>query len=133
MSFNWSEYYQIADAFFKVAEQSAFKEAFYRSSISRAYYSAFNIAYKKMAAVWGNTAAQGAEKHQWTIERFNNFQGSPVEKQNTYKVVGANLERLRTYRNNADYDDQLQLDPAKQARITLMLANQILEGLSKHP
>lgn len=133
MSFDWSQYYQIADALFQAAKDPSSKEAFCRSSISRSYYAAFNLSYAKRAEFWGDAAAQGAEKHQWTIERFIEFRGSPKEKQEAYNQIGENLRRLRAYRNIADYNEHFEGTPATVAKTALRLSRYVLDNLVKYP
>jgi uncharacterized protein (UPF0332 family) len=141
MSFNWVEFQRVADALFQAAskvEEVYLQEAFCRSAISRAYYSAFNVSLRK---TWGGDSIKSAEIHQFVINRFKNFDPENTgdsKKRNAYRLIGTNLERLRTYRNKADYDDKLeqnsanQVNPMKQAEIAIKLAQRILQTFQDH-
>jgi uncharacterized protein (UPF0332 family) len=135
MSFDWSGYLAIAEKSYSdasVETDSLLVEAHCRCAISRAYYSVFNVSYRKLLANWGSAAAQGGEKHGWTIERYNNYHSPDAAKQTAYRKVGVDLDRLRVYRNNADYDDILTASPSKRAEIVIKMSHRILNNLSQN-
>ncbi len=142
MSFDWLSLYKVAKALNKTAKQldsSAEQEAFYRSAISRAYYSVFNLSFRRMQSFWGNDpSSEGIQKHQWTIDRFRHFRPhSEREAQKSkaldYNQIAQSLHRLRGYRNAADYDDKMpNSNFAKSATIAMRDAQKILDLLAKH-
>jgi len=126
MKFDWSEYFYLAK---ELAETS--KEAELRSAVSRAYYSAFCLARNYLRDIqldprlsWHKTYDINA--HQYVAEKFIYNQS----KSQTMIEIGQNLNRLRKMRNKADYEDTI-FYLKKEARTALMLAQNIISGLSK--
>jgi hypothetical protein len=136
MSFNWSGYLIIAEKSYEDASGEAnniIAEAHCRSAVSRAYYCVFNVSYAKFAAVWRVNAATGSAKHEWTIVKYKNYHSSDLMKQTEYRKKGKDLERLRTYRNNADYDDVLSQRPIRRAEIAIETSRRILDYITQNP
>lgn len=98
MSFNWSEYLQLARQLAGKAAISADREARLRSAISRAYYAAFIEARNYLRDGKGYSIP-GKNTHRYIIQTFKN------DANLDYQKIGQNLERLRVRRNQADYDD----------------------------
>ena len=107
MSFQWSEYLDVAQ---ELAEQARnappeLQEARYRASISRAYYAAFgkardHLRFQKNIQEPRPLVSSTGERlniHQYVRETFMNRRG--------LEGVGADLNRMRLYRNRVDYDD----------------------------
>ena len=107
MSFQWSEYLDVAQ---ELAEQARnappdLQEARYRASISRAYYAAFGKARDHLRFQENiqeprplvSSAGERLNIHQYMRETFMNRPG--------LEGVGADLNRMRLYRNRVDYDD----------------------------
>ena len=107
MSFQWSEYLDVAQ---QLAEQARnappeLQEARYRASISRACYAAFGKARDHLRFQENiqeprplvSSAGERLNIHQYVRETFMNRPG--------LEGVGADLNRMRLYRNRVDYDD----------------------------
>jgi uncharacterized protein (UPF0332 family) len=79
------------------------KEATERAAISRAYYSAFcharNYAYNKH----GFTPTRKAKDHELLISHFEIIE----QVDSAFEGVADNLDELRIWRNNCDYDDEV--------------------------
>ncbi len=101
MSFDWSEYLKLAQDLTGQAVGSASQEAKQRAAISRAYYAAFCKGRNYLRDVDKLLVPSGGRAHQYVREQF---------KKNTdrfRKRIGYNLDRLRSDRNKADYDDDV--------------------------
>ncbi len=119
MSFDWLHYLIIAQGLFEGTIDTGYKEANLRSSISRAYYSAFHHAKQKLYDKWCISVSESAIAHVQVQSFF---------KQKNEKTIARKLQRMRTARNRADYDDQIaHLDDLAQG--TLSLANEIIKAL----
>lgn len=118
MTFDWLEYFQIAEKFLTQAEYEHNSQAYYRSSISRAYYSVFCILRntKKL-----NDSKKG-NIHKYLIDLLK-------KSHNEDEIyIGTILDELRYLRNLADYDDKENIDK-KRAKGSIEKAKQILEIL----
>lgn len=140
MSFDWSAYRTVAELSKQAADgetDALLKEAHCRSSISRAYYFAFNIALPTFLPFWQSMPRETrrrVNKHQFLIDRFNKYHNQTNgTKQDDYHDVGVKLDRLRGYRNNADYDDVLSEPPDRRARAALKVAQQIARLIDSNP
>jgi uncharacterized protein (UPF0332 family) len=119
MSFNWSEYLHLADALSLQKET----ESCLRSAISRAYYAAFCEA-RNYARNEGLKLSESALDHDAVT---NYYEASPV---GFRKKIGADLRRLRVFRNRADYDDAMvRVDAFCDA--SLKQAHEVLNYLKK--
>jgi hypothetical protein len=72
-------------------------EAHWRSAVSRGYYAAFHDSGNFMRSLRFRVPADGSA-HRYLSERFQNA-GAP-----DWDYLGQRLERLRTYRTDADYN-----------------------------
>jgi uncharacterized protein (UPF0332 family) len=123
MSFHWGDYLTLADSLVNAPGTPGPQEAALRAAISRAYYAAFCSA-RNLARSRGEIAATGAVSDHELVAVH--FRGStdPMRRR-----IGADLGRLRKYRNNADYDDQLAGDPLARAKLSVATAHDILTAL----
>jgi uncharacterized protein (UPF0332 family) len=97
------------------------EEADWRSAVSRAYYAAFHVARRLLTEV-GFRVPRGDRAHAYLWLRLSNC-GEPQ-----VKGAGRNLNYLRSFRNEADYDvDQPFARPAALTRV--QLAHQIIAVL----
>lgn len=97
MSFNWSEYLDVARELASVATTN--KEARLRSAISRAYYAAFINARNYLRDKEGLLIPRTSDAHRYVSVQFEH---SPdIVRQS----LGENLLRLRNFRRQADYVD----------------------------
>jgi uncharacterized protein (UPF0332 family) len=124
MSFDWSDYLRLAESLVADPIAPGPREAALRAAISRAYYAAFCSA-RNLAKSRGEIVlTQLASEHALVIAHFR---GSPEP---VRRRIGADLSRLRKYRNNADYDDWLADAPLARARLSVSTARNILAALS---
>lgn len=108
MSFDWSQYLDVAQELAEQAKKAPFplQEARYRASISRAYYAVFGKArnhlrhYDKLQEPNPLIGSKGERIniHQYVRE---NFTSSSDEER---REVGLTLDRMIQNRNIADYD-----------------------------
>ena len=134
MSFDWKEYCELAErlAFGVVESASAQRqEAEYRAACSRAYYGAFNVARSSLEPTW--TVPWGANKHKFVIDRYSKYavKGASPDKISAFHGIGAKLDRLRAYRNMADYDDVARDPPSKTAAIAVKTAWRVIEACAR--
>ncbi len=136
MSFNWSEYFDVAQELFEqVKHPSPHQEAKLRIAISRAYYAAFGMARDHLRLkdkIWEprtltNVKRERVSVHEYVIDQFIN---SPDSKR---VEIGVNLDRLRKYRNAADYhlNDLLLNNISFTTQATLRWAKEVLSDLKK--
>ncbi len=129
--FEWSHYLQLACELGGAEYQNAenrLREARLRSSISRAYYSIFCRAHTYLRCFLGYRKTR-ENVHQNVIMELKFHDNRQC------KQLGLHLERLRKYRNQADYDDQiLNLPKTQKMAISLAkLADEILAQLPPTP
>ena len=126
MKFDWSEYFNLANELIKTDAN----EAKQRSSISRAYYAAFCLARNYLRDYLGYTKLSrrdfDANVHQYVAEEFNKF--DPKNKRMI--EIGRDLGRLRSFRNNADYEDTI-FSLQKNTQMSLQLARNIIDNINK--
>lgn len=122
MTFNWSEYLNLARELAGKSTNVSSEEAKLRSAISRAYYAAF-IQTRNFLRDRDQITIPREKTHKYVIEQFQN---SADEKR---RKVGEKLQRLRDFRNQADYNDTFPklLGKTEQA---LGLARRIISGIS---
>jgi uncharacterized protein (UPF0332 family) len=107
MSFHWSEYLDVAQELAEQAKNAPaeLQEARYRASISRAYYAAFGKARDHLRFHENiqeprplvSSIGERINIHQYVRETFMSRPGQ--------EGIGADLNRMRLYRNAVDYDD----------------------------
>lgn len=114
MSFDPVDYYYLAGILYK-QDNKPYTEAYHRTTISIAYYSAFLVARKKS----GITSLSGSVHRDVHTHFFKNSR--------TRKIAN-NLESLKFKRHEADYDMDKTLT-SRDSGIALKWAEQILEGL----
>jgi uncharacterized protein (UPF0332 family) len=116
MGFDWYQYFVLAET---IAQRS--EEEYLRSSISRAYYAAFNLSLAMLREQDRVRAGKSRNIHQDLIETL---QSSEDEAE---KNTGNRLFRLRQYRNHADYTPQFN-NLSKKAQESIVLAKRIISG-----
>lgn len=121
MTFNWSEYLNLARELAGKATTPSSQQAKLRSAISRAYYAAF-IQARNFLRDHDNLTIPRKNTHQYVINQFRN---SPdIMRAN----LGRNLQRLRSYRNQADYKD-IVIGLASKSQEALSLSRRIISEL----
>ncbi|MBV9020753.1 MAG: hypothetical protein JOZ71_08560 [Ktedonobacteraceae bacterium] len=124
MSFEWSDYLALARNLYQQGIIHSSKEAELRSAISRAYYAAFCKARNHLRDKEKIVLSEGGQVH---AEVQNAFLSSSDRRR---KEIGQNLNRLRLFRNQADYRDKLsRLD--KTTATSLELADDIISEIRK--
>ena len=125
MSFNWIDFYQLAD-FLADSKGSFTEEAAHRSAVSRAYYSAFcharNYALNDIQnPLVISTPDEKGKVHTLVIDYFKNNADRFLE------PVGISLRHLRGWRNDCDYEDNFNPSPVvKQALLQADSVHKIL-------
>ena len=118
MSFDWNTYKDLAEEL-RHKEDEASK----RTAVSRLYYSVFHIAKKFLIDIEEYNYSEYKEPHAQVWSEF-------ISKGKTYKSIGENGKRLRNYRNDADYkDDLLRLDEIVET--SFRIANNVLVYLQQ--
>jgi uncharacterized protein (UPF0332 family) len=117
MEFDWYQYFVLAEA---IAQRS--EEEYLRSSISRAYYAAFNLSLNMLQEQNRVRIEKSRNTHQDVI---NTLQSSDNEAE---KNTGNRLFRLRQYRNNADYTLKFN-NLSKKTQESIVLAKRIISGI----
>jgi uncharacterized protein (UPF0332 family) len=123
MSFDWFEYFEIAQQLFTEASQphAKFPEGKYRATISRAYYSTFITARNRLRDVdlIKSPRKDGKYGHTFVVEIY------ATHTDFTRHRIGLKLRLLMRNREKADYEDTLA-DVNKIAKQSLRLAEDIL-------
>lgn len=124
MSFNWLEYFNLAQELTGQTVTPAGQEARLRAALSRAYYAAFCNARNHLRDREGHSPPVGGQVHAYVRDQFRN---SPDPTRNQ---IGHDLNRLRIDRNKVDYDDSV---PGLGAMTTgdITLAQRVLLTLGK--
>jgi uncharacterized protein (UPF0332 family) len=124
MSFDWSEYLNLAQELAGQAVSPASQEARLRASISRAYYAAFCKSRNYLRDKEGRRVPSGVRAHRFVQDEFKRS-SDRVRKQ-----IGYDLDRLRSDRNKADYDDSI-VNLSVMTTVDLALANRVISTLDR--
>jgi uncharacterized protein (UPF0332 family) len=121
MRFAWRELLDIADALAELKLRVS-QEALFRSAISRAYYAAFGTARAQAGILRASTRKSAAEHGELATFYAKRF-GDDGEQ------IAALLNRMRTFRNAADYDATFD-DAGAICEITLRDAHELIDLLA---
>lgn len=122
MSFDWTDYFKLAEALNREKGRLASSEACQRSSISRAYYAVFHLAWDKALALDNFQPMDDSQIHK---EVRLHYQRSHDARR---QLIGTLLDRMRNNRNKADYDNTvLRLD--SMTAVVLIDANDCIKGV----
>jgi len=121
MSFDWREFLTIADALAEL-RIGVSQEALFRSAVSRAYYAAFGAARAQAGVLRASTRKSAAEHGELAAFYTKRF-GEAGEQ------IAVLLNRMRTFRNAADYDAMFD-DAGAICDITLKDAHSLLNLLA---
>jgi len=124
MSFDWAEFLTLAEALLRDPNSPGPEEASLRSAISRAYYAAYCSA-RNLARDGGEITLTHTGRDHWLVQKH--FQDSPNP---VRRKIGADLDRLRDYRRQADYKDSLDDSAGSQAGFSVRVARNVLKTLS---
>src|SRR5712692_6446729 len=120
MAFDWKEYVELSRFLQQPVGNGGNQEARFRSALSRAYYGAFCYA-RNYARDWlGFQPRYEGEDH----GRLR----AHLKKSKRWRV-SEKLERLRDWRNECDYQDQLTLDLASALVSALGEASYVFSSL----
>lgn len=100
MSFDWSEYLNVAKELAGVVTTPANQEAKLRAAISRAYYAAFIKARNYLRDQEQHSIPITGNAHKYVSDQFD-LSSDPAR-----KLVAEDLIRLKAYRKQADYVDK---------------------------
>lgn len=124
MSFDWLDYLQLAQFLAGVSKNTPGQEANFRTAVSRAYYAAFCKARNYLRDVDKDTQVTGTRDiHSYVLDQFMKSP-DPIRGK-----IAVNLERLRRYRNMADYDDTMTINQTNVVK-TLKQAEQVIADLN---
>lgn len=141
MSFDWSEYFELAQYLADINSvnssgsainpKSRLSEAKLRSSISRAYYAAFCIARNYLRDFLHDPKLLKARngdlnEHKYVAEEFKHNRA----KNKKMIEVGNDLSKLRQYRNKSDYDDRIY-SLEKEVQFSLKLAENVISKITE--
>jgi len=124
MSFNWSEYFTLAQELASESATSSMQEAMLRSAISRAYYAAFCEARNHLIYKDAETVPNGVNVHSYVGEKFRKSTDLARRK------IGQLLHHLRSIRNIADYQDIFYGKLSGRTRAALLEAEEVLRLLN---
>lgn len=121
MAFAWKDYGSVSRFLEQQAANSAYPEAFLRSAVSRAYYGAFCDARNYARVKLRFQRRDDGDDHGRLRERL---------KQGKLRGIAEKLERLRDWRNECDYRDQLKFDCKTLLGLALREASSIIANLA---
>jgi hypothetical protein len=119
VSFDWSEYLNLANALAGPTSNPSTDEAQLRSAISRAYYANYCIARNHLREKEAHTIPW-ADAHKYVIDQFRN---SPDRAR---RDLGNDLNRLKISRHLADCEDEYPGLLGPSTRVALTLAGQVI-------
>lgn len=128
MSYKWKEYFELAKELESSALNTAkpYSEASHRSSISRAYYAAYNSA-KVLASNLGYKRNRDKPCHVDLISFFEDFPDD-VETRTSFELIrkiGIRLNSCKSNRVEADYFNKIEKLP-RLNKITLTKVDEIM-------
>jgi uncharacterized protein (UPF0332 family) len=122
--FDWEEYLRLAEELSSTSATTML-EARYRAAISRTYYACFCSARNFLRDHDRRTDLPRDENvHVFVRDTFL------ANEHPDRLLIGLNLDRLRTSRNRADYDDVIA-NPPMTSHAALFLAHEIFEVLHR--
>jgi len=122
MSFDWSEFLELAYELAQSTSEKSSEEARTRSAISRSYYAAYRIARDYWEKTQGRVVDYGRGSHGNLVQNYKLNQ----DKEN--RKVGVYLEIAFENRKNADYD-ALVPDLKSKLSVNLRLCKWVVEKL----
>lgn len=126
MSFDWDQYFELAQSLSGDDSADPSDEANKRSAISRAYYAVLIQAREKASERSGDNYPTDGRTHRWTIRKYKQDNSPNV------KGIGEKINRLKKRRERADYDNVVpNLD--KELSSALQEASSLLHRLSNLP
>jgi hypothetical protein len=120
MPFDWKQYVELSAFLQQLANHGSIQEAMLRCALSRAYYGAFCYARNYARDCLGFEPRSDGEDHGRLREHL---------KKSKRWLVSEKLERLRDWRNECDYEDQLSFDAQSALGAALGEAHYVFAGL----
>jgi uncharacterized protein (UPF0332 family) len=117
MPFDWREYLELARELAGLRGSGYSQETADRSAVSRAYYAAFCWARNYAEAKLGFRSQKTADDHKLLREHL---------KRQGHQELASDLNRLRVWRNNCDYDDDVP-NLRQQASNSIRLAEKVIQ------
>ncbi len=124
MSFDWSQYLNLAKELVGQATTPANQEAKLRDAISRAYYAAFILARNHLRDKEGHAIPKTGDAHKYVAAQFD------ISPDRMREKVAKSLKKLRLYRNQADYVDKFP-GLVGIAKLAIDLSEDIIANLSR--
>lgn len=124
MSFDWHEYFALAQELVTTTSFTTSEEARLRSAISRAYYAVHKIGIEVAETTSPFRARREGEVHG---ELINHFSRSPNADE---RRVGIRLRNLHRLRNQADYDSGMSA-LSNNTATCLMAAREAIQILDR--
>ena len=121
MTYNWRKYLLYARTLAGLDEATPDDQTRFRNAISRAYYAAHHIAYKKRLDL-GNTPLQKIKRHTGLVEYFKEYD----DQHDT--VIGDVLGEIRIRRVKADYEEDESFT-LRQVEDALGITDAIIENV----
>jgi len=122
MPFEWAQFIDIAKFLFDQGQAKSIpQDAAYRSSISRAYYAAFGHA-KVFATDVMDFIPTGSEDDHVGLRDYY--------KDNKKPEISRQLNRLRQWRNQSDYENPSYYINERQTSIAIQHAENIIQSLN---
>jgi ribosomal protein S14 len=135
-TFNWNDYFTLSLNLVGISDisecskitksDSGISEACLRASISRAYYAAFCICRNYLRDDLDDPRLKkqnnDVNEHKYVAEELTNSPDRNLSK------AGKNLTRLRIYRNQADYDDNVR-GIKSNIQLSIQLADEIIRSI----
>ena len=120
MAFDWAEFLAVAEHLHSEPAPNCTREALLRSVVGRAYYAAYGLA-RLYAAQRLSFRIHGQPDDHVRLPRRLISSGLPL--------AGTRLQNLRDWRNECDYDDNVN-DLERVAELALERARQIIDELA---
>lgn len=119
--FDWNHYYLLSKEFNKIASSDPLAEAYYRSSISRCYYSVYHQV-KAFAVENGfiEDSSRIGDRHAEIIDFLNEIDRS---------WAGNHLSKLKKNRHTCDYKNNVTVD-SRLVNTSMIFASNIIGNLS---
>ncbi len=124
MNFEWIKYLHLAHELGGQTLSLANQEARLRAAISRAYYAVFCKCRNRLRDKENHRIPPGGKAHQYVCNEFKRSMNK------LRRQIGQTLERLRSDRNKADYDDKITMLDLL-VKTDLALADNIISILNK--
>lgn len=125
MRFDWSKYWDVVNYLYKNPAPN-FKDASYRTAISRVYYAAYWIARLYIERL--GVTIKRENVHKAVINNFYKITIGVKGQQLTRKIAN-NLNKLLDNRGCVDYESEIEWDLKSTLKYSLSLSKEIIEEI----